>query len=193
MSSSGRAFWLSPEEVAEEYVARGRPEDALEVQRREFARRPEVPRFRALAELAERVGSLDAERARAFATLDELARQPFGSGAARIRIALAEGDIETAWEVAGDFGPGDAWQELAGALAAEFPGRAATLHQPRVDKQLAVANSSKYAEIADNLELLRDLCDRAGESEDFAAYLQGIRIRYARRPALMGQLDRRGL
>jgi uncharacterized Zn finger protein len=193
MQSGQRSFWLSPEEVVQAYVARGRTEDALDVQRGQFARQPEVPRFRALMDLAERIGSPETERTRAFATLQELARQPFGSGAPRIRIALAEGDLEGAWAVAEEFGAGDAWRELAGALVADFPGRAAALYRPWVDDALKVADTSKYPDIAATLDLMRELCSRSGAGDDFAAYLEELRSRYERRPSLMAQLDRRGL
>ncbi|KAA0024216.1 SWIM zinc finger family protein [Antrihabitans cavernicola] len=191
--STARMYWLSPEEAAEEYVARGRTEDALDIQRNEFARRSEPARFRALMELAERVGSPEVERERAYATLATLARQPFGSGAARIRIAIGEDDLETAWSVAEEFGAADSWQELAGALAKKYPGRAATLYKPRIDQALTVTDSKRYAGIADMLRQMRDLSKRAGGSAEFADYLDGIRAQYARRPALMAQLARRGL
>lgn len=191
--NNGRAYWLSPEEVVEEYLARDRVEDALEIQRKEFARRPEVPRFRALLELAQRVGSPAVEREWAYALLDAKAREPFGSGAARIQIAIAERDLEGAWQAAEAHGAGHAWRELAGALAAEYPGRAAELYQPKVDEALTVADSGKYKEIAGDLALMKGLCERSGEAEDFAAYLDGIRDRYRRRPSLMAALDRRGL
>lgn len=40
---------------------------------------------------------------------------------------------------------------------------------------------------------VRDLYERAGDSGDFAAYLQELREQYARRPSLMAALDRAGL
>lgn len=188
------AYWLDPEDVAAAYVARGRIEDALEVQRREFASSPTVRRFTILLDLVREVGrSVEAERGRCFATLEEQARAPYGSGAARIQIAIAERDLATAWEVAQELGAGHAWQELAGALAAEHPGRAAELWQPRIDESLKRANSAVYPEVARQLALVRDLCARAGESEDFGLYLDALRARYARRPALMAALARQGL
>lgn len=190
---AARTYWLSPEEVAEEFVARGRAEDALDVQRKEFSRRQEPARFRALMELAERVGSPESERERAFETLATLARQPFGSGAARIRIAIGEGDLETAWSVAEEFGAGDAWRELAGALAKNYPGRAATLYRPHIDDALRVTDSKRYAGIADMLARMRDLSKKSGDTTEFAAYVEDIRMQYARRPALMAELARRRL
>jgi uncharacterized Zn finger protein len=189
----GRSYWLDPEEVVEAFLARGRVEEALELLRKELARHPGVPRFRALMDLAERVGSVAEERAHAFAVLDEQARAPYGSGAARIQIALAERDLETAWSVALEQGPGHAWQELAGALMEDHPGRAAELYQPKIDEALKVTDSARYAGIAADLALVKTLCERSGEADDFAAYLAGIRQRYGRRPSLMAALDKHGL
>lgn len=189
----GRSYWLDPVEVVEAFLARGRVEEALELLRKELARHPGVPRFRALMDLAERVGSVAEERARAFAVLDEQARAPYGSGAARIQIALAERDLETAWSVALEQGPGHAWQELAGALMEDHPGRAAELYQPKIDEALKVTDSARYAGIAADLALVKTLCERSGEADDFAAYLAGIRQRYGRRPSLMAALDKHGL
>jgi uncharacterized Zn finger protein len=191
--SAAGASWLTPEGVAEAFVDRGRPEEALAVQRKAFAERPEVPRFRALIELAERVGSAQDERATAFELLAEKARAPYGSGAARVQIAIAERDLETAWQVAQEYGAGYAWQELAGALMADHPGRAAELHQPHIDEALKVTDSSRYVGIAAQLSLVKELCGRSGQSVEFAAYVDGIRQRYGRRPALMAAMDRHGL
>ena len=95
----GRRYWLSPDEVAEAYVARGRTEDALEVQRTAFANRPEVPRFRAL--MARGAGRRTRGGAgRAMATLEELARVPTAVRLRWSQIALAERDVDAAWAAA---------------------------------------------------------------------------------------------
>ncbi len=190
---TSRGPWLTSTEVAEAYVARDRIEDALDVLRRELLRVPQLPQWRALIDLAHRVGEGGIERARAMAALDELSRGPWGSGAPQVQIAIAEGDLDAAWDAAETFGPGHAWRELAGALARRQPARAAWLYRPWVDDQLRVTDSKRYPEIAKALAHMKKLCDRAGETEEFAAYLGTIREAYGRRPALMAELARRGL
>ena len=190
---SSRDHHVTTEEVAEAYVARGRIDDALAVHRDELNRVPQVPQWRALMDLAVRVGDVDAERVRAMAVLDELSRGPWGSGAPQIQVAIAEGDLDAAWAAAERYGPGHAWKELAGALAKSQPGRAAWLHRPWVDDELRVTDSKRYPGIAKTLAHMKKLCGRAGEDAEFAAYVASIKETYARRPSLMAELARRGL
>lgn len=191
--AGGSGYRLDPTEVAQEYLARGRTDDAVGLYRTELARRPGVASFGALLDFADQVDRRTDEREWALAKLRELATAPYGSGAALVQIALSEHDLEAAWSVAEELGAGHAWESLALALAADFPGRAAELHQPRVDEALTVTDSSRYPGIAQKLATMKSLCERSGEADDFAAYVEGIRTRYGRRPSLMKALDRAGL
>ena len=123
----------------------------------------------------------------------EVASRPHGTGALLIEIALADGDLETAWSAARDLGAGHKWRALADASKEFAPLEAAGLYREDIAQQLVVADTSRYAGIARGLSAVKDMYARAGAEADFAAYLAELRETYRRRTSLMSALDRQGL
>lgn len=192
--ASGRDYWLDPDEVAGEYLALDRVDDASGIYRAELERLRDPASFAALISFAAMVGRVDQERTWALEHLrSRAAAMSHGSGALLVRIALAEEDLDAAWGAADEFGPGDAWRVLATASAQSHPSRAARLHRAWVDEQIRVSDSSRYEGIAEALATMRDLALTAGEEAEFAGYLVDLRAQYKRRPSLMAALARRGL
>jgi hypothetical protein len=189
----GNDYWLDPVAVARTYLSLGRASDGVGVLRAEFVRRPELKTFRQLLDYAEETGDPEAERSWALAKARELATQPFGSGAVLIEIALAEGDLETAWSAARELGAGYRWKELADASRDYAPLDAAGLWRADVEKDLRYPDSQRYPDIARRLAIMRDLYTRGDAEADFATYMAELRETYKRRPALMSALDHRGL
>lgn len=186
-------FSLGAEEAARLYVGAGRPDDALQVLRRDFASRPGVTTWDALLELAGELGCEPAERLWAAAEAERLAQQPYVAGAALVQIQLSEGRLDDAWRTAERFGPGHAWEELATASADERPAAAAALYRPVVEALLVHADTSKYGAAADRLAAMRGLYATAGQPETFVAYLAELRQRYARRTSFLTALTKRHL
>jgi uncharacterized Zn finger protein len=58
---------------------------------------------------------------------------------------------------------------------------------------LVRANTKVYGNAAKALVNVRELYKRAGDADDFAAYMSELRETYARRPSLMAAFDRSGL
>jgi len=189
----GNDYWLDPTIVAGDYLSLGRGADGIAVMRSEFVRRPELKTFRQLLDYADEVGQQEAERSWALAKSLELAAQPFGSAAVLVEIALAEGDLETAWSAARELGAGYQWKKLADASADFAPLEAAALWRQDIEEDLTHPDSKLYADIAERLAKMRDLYHRAGAEDDFVMYLSELRKTYRRRPALMSALDRQGL
>jgi len=187
-------FWLDPAEVADAYLAADRVEDAISVLRRNFAWRPGNKAFSLLLRYAESLGLRAEERDWALATATELAgSNQFSNGAVLVELALAEGDLTAAWAAAEQFGPGHQWRQLAVASEPEHPRQAADLHLGQLEEKLRHPDSAMYPEIAEMLTRMKRLYERAGDREDFAVLITQVRASYARRPALMSALDRRGL
>ena len=184
---------LSTDEVARDLLGRGREDDAVAVHRSAVLRATDVRPVQALLDVAAALGRGEREREWVLAALRERAAGPHGDGALLVQLALVDRDLPAAWAAADELGPGRAWQTLANASTNEFPGRAARLHRERLEATLAVARADTYPDVAATLVHVGRLMERAGEQQEFAAYVASIRDRFARRPALMAALDRRGL
>lgn len=190
-------FALDPVHVAEDYLERERTDDAVAVLRTEVthrgARGGAADAARDLFVFADRIGRGDSERLWVDGELRRLARDRFGSGATLIELALADSDLEAAWSAAEEYGAGHAWEALTLASVESYPSRAADLRQVRVEKDLQITNSKLYPGIAMALTTIRDLRRRAGQENEFVAFMNEIRSTYDRRPSLMSALDRRHL
>lgn len=187
-------YWLDPMEVATTYRHVGRVDDALDVLSSAFAQSPGTSTFRHLVDFAAQVNRGDEMRGWALTKAREQASHPHSNGAALIEIALAESDLDAAWEAAERFGAGHQWQKLAEASAHVRPLGAAGLYRHGIDTDLAAGPNTKlYPGIARRLAIMKDLHTAGGRPEDFAAYLASIRNTYARRPSLMKALDAQGL
>lgn len=193
------SYWLDPTDVADEYLAAGRDEDALVVLRENFVRTHGLESFQLLMKFADRLGRGAVERGRAMAKARELATEhPFSNsavsnGAVLVEIALAEKDLDAAWKASDTFGPGHQWRQLSAKSETTYPRRAADLFLGGLEKDLRYPNSKIYPEIAKTLAHMRGLYERAGDHLDFAELMSGLRASYANRPALMKALDRRRL
>ena len=189
----GNDFWLAPDDVARTYLALGRVDEAVRAMRGEFLRAPSAATFKALVDFAAPLDRGDSERQWALDQARERATEPFGSGGVLVEIALREGDLDTAWQAARDYGPGHLWQPLSDASASTYPREAADLYLPGLQEDLRFADTQKYAGIAQRLARMRDLYHAAGDVEDFAELISEVRETYGRRPSLMAALDRRQL
>jgi uncharacterized Zn finger protein len=191
--ATANEFWLDPKEIARTYLAINRTDDAIAVLRADFTQRADLASFRQLLDVAEECGRREAERSWALEKALELASRPYGDGALLVDIALADGDLETAWSAARELGAGHKWRALADASKDYAPREAAALYRADVEKDLQYADTSKYADIARRLAAMQDLFARAEAKEEFDAYLAELRETYRRRRSLMSALERQGL
>lgn len=189
----GNEYWLSPEDVARTYIELGRIDDAVGALRTDFVRQPSVGAYRALLDFAAGLDRADTERGWAMEHAHQLATDRFAAGAVLVQLLLSDGDIEGAWQAAERYGPGPAWRELAVRGAQARPVEAADLYRPQLAKDLRHPNSKLYPDIAARMSIMAELYEKGGRSEDFAAFIVGIRQDFGRRPALMKALDAAGL
>lgn len=193
-SDDGNDFDLAPDDAADTYMDQGRVEDALALLRDGFRRQPGAAAQRRLLRIAERVGRQDAERAWALGTAREHATQPHGTGAALVDVALADADLDAAWQAAEEFGAGEQWRQLVDASMQARPLDAAALLRAQVDEALTGrADSRIYPGVTSELLRIRALHTAGGDRQGFVDYLAQLRSAYARRPSLIKQLDAAGL
>lgn len=187
----GVAEAIVPSLVAEMYLAAGRAGDAIDVLTRVFQRRFDVASYRLLLETAAAAGREDDVRAHAR----KLASASAGARAdgRLVKLLLADEDLDAAWEVADDYGPGNAWRELAQASEEEAPVRSADLYRPALADALQVADTKRYPMIAQMLATRHRLYHAAGLGAEIDAEIRGVRAAYRRRTSLMAAMDKANL
>lgn len=154
-----------------------------------FQREPNVTSYRILVGFAARLDTQDTERDR---TLAQVRKKAMASrnGTLLVQLLLSDGDLDGAWAVADDIGPGSAWEVLAKAAADTHPARAADLYRPRLADLLSVAKTGYYPQVAEILTTMRWLYVAAGSGDAFDDEIRALRVTYKRRTSLMKELDR---
>ncbi len=185
-------FWIGARDAAATYLDIGRPEDALGVLRRLFRGSPSRRTYAALLWGAQRAGTVEQERRAAWDYAADRAERA-GSGALLVDLALEEGDVERAWALAEEHGPGQSWPVLAAAVEDARPDRAADLYEAELPTVLGPADRRSYKQAAGDLQRIRDLRRSAGQEEAFTELLGQVREQHRRRPAFLSILDRSGL
>ncbi len=192
VSIEGNQFWVGAQDAAATYLDIGRPEDALAVLRSIFRANPSRRTYAVLVWGAERAGTAEQERRAAWDYAAERAKRT-GSGALLVDLALEEGDVERAWALADEHGPGPSWPALAAAVEDARPDRAADLYEADLATVLGPADRRSYKQAARQLQRIRDLRRSAGQAEAFNELLSQVREQHRRRPAFLTILDRAGL
>ncbi|MEW6048356.1 MAG: DUF6880 family protein [Bacillota bacterium] len=205
--------WRLRDFVADEYHRLGRHDDAVALVWAAFA---ETPGFRAYQELrkhAERGGQWFEWRDRALKVARERLGAADGAGARRrvafdagwpvftdswggsvelVRILLAEGLVEEAWERARrDACPQGLWLELASRREREHPGDAVKVYQACAELLIAQTHNAAYEEAAELVKRIRGLMGRMGREEDFREYLTALRASHGRKRNLRRLLPER--
>ncbi|MGO1544104.1 MAG: SWIM zinc finger family protein [Gulosibacter sp.] len=188
----GNTYWLDAEEVVSWLDQDGRQEEALQLLRDLWNRRPEIHNYRALMKYATKLEVGDEEHSRIRTVLEDRAQQA-DNGREVIETALEDDDLDWAWSAAERWGAGHMRRRLADASASTRPDQAAALYREELDDFLRTANTRSYPLVAEILLRMRAGYASAGAVEDADAYIAQLRETYARRPALLRELDRNGL
>jgi uncharacterized Zn finger protein len=184
-------YHVSTETAASMYQAVNRRDEAIAVRRDAFTRHAGRSTFAALLEAGRLAGRRDAERDWALAEVARQAAGDYGSGAAMIDIALAEGDAQRALQAARRFGAGGMWRALADACAHTMPAAAAELYQSQISELLERADTRNYRTAVQYLGKVRELFAAMDQLPAFDVYLERIRDANRRRPSFIALLDRR--
>lgn len=142
---------------------------------------------RALAALQDRVGERRTE--------DQSPRSIVSATPASvlIEILLYEGDIETAWAAAAEYGCEQRlWLTLARAREPTHPLDSVPVYEREALAQIDTKKNGGYRNAVDYLERIRRLAIAGGEPQRFDRLLVAVRVKHKPKRNLMALLDKKG-
>jgi uncharacterized Zn finger protein len=176
--------------LRDEYRGRGRAADAYQHSIAAFAERPSLETYR---ELATDAGVVCDWKERREWALSRLRNQMHDAPASSkrpwlherglselVRVFLWEGNLDAAWDVAGEGGciP-QLWLELAAHRRAEHPEDTLAVYRRHVEDVIAGKDKRAYAEAAHLIDdTIRTLFGECGRPGDFGAYVDDVRARH---------------
>lgn len=190
--------------LADEYAARRRHGEALDLLWANFADAPGLAAYQELKKLAEKAKAWPDWRERALALLRERAakatslpkaRWPpfdFGGGAASqlVEILLWEKKVEEAWASARQHGCSeDLWLRLANAREPSHPEDSLAVYQRQAESVLQQASQRGYEIAVARLKQVRDVMTRLGKTGELATYLASVRLAHKRKRNFLKLLD----
>jgi uncharacterized Zn finger protein len=193
--------------LSELHAEAGRGMQALELERAQFSRAPDLARYRRLHHRAEAEDCWSKERPQALTRIREhiagrqkAQRDRRQSAWARpvdhsllVEVLLWEGNADEAWAQAQSGGCSEQlWLRLADARAVEHPADALDVHRRHLETVLQPADNRSYDAVVSVLRTIRPLLVRLERSDEFGALVASIRAEYKRRRNLMQRLDRAG-
>jgi uncharacterized Zn finger protein len=188
--------------AAEVHDRAGRPGMAADLSWQQFTAEPNLQDYQRLQAFSTAAGDWPERRARALELLGSLPPQTELTSAAvawpqpaghtvLVEVLLWEGDVDAAWAAAQHGGcRRSQWLTLARARASQHPADAIPVLQREVRWTLNGANRAAYKAAAQLAAELESYAERAGSSQDFAAWIRQVRGENLRRPALQDEFDR---
>lgn len=184
--------------VALRYAQAGRMDDLLALRRARFLAEMTVSHYELLREAAQRNGVWAQERERAMAVLrEDLAKQgpkaQFGMGPVMIDILVAEGDHESAWEVAQKASSEPQRLKLAALIRAQRPTEALEVYRTALARLRGQTGEDVYHRALEMLQGIKACHELLGRQAEFDAYLHEFRRDQRRKRNLIRLLDAAGL
>lgn len=184
--------------VALRYAQAGRMDDLLALRRGRFLAEMTVSHYELLRESAQRNGVWAQEREGAMAVLrEDLAKQgpkaQFGMGPVLIDILAAEGDYESAWEVAQKASSEPQRLKLAALIRAQRPTEALEVYRTALARLRGQTGEDVYHRALELLHGIKACHELLGRQAEFDAYLNEFRRDQRRKRNLIRLLDAAGL
>ncbi len=187
--------------AADEYHRLKRHDEAMALSWESYSEHPQLEAYQSLKAHADRAGQWPKWRAKAVELLQagfEEARrkpqQPWSrpDKSALVEILLSEKDAEAAWKEAKNGGcRPEHWLKLAALRESEHPRDAMLVYRDEIKRLLDNAGySPDYTAVVRLVRHVRELMNRIGREEEFAAYLNELRTVYKRKRNLMKMLER---
>lgn len=187
----------------EEYLTRGRPNEAMNLAWAEFTDSPYEHKFQELRKSAERIGQWPTWREEAVEFLRERAagerrdkkQEEWGWGhqphvQALVEVLLAQGEPDRAWQEAqGAQLPAEVWLRLAQAREKTHPADAVVVYRRHAERLMTGATGKRYEQVVRYLLRVGRLMTTLGQAEQFGRYLAGFRAQHKRKWSLMRLLD----
>lgn len=184
--------------VALRYAQAGRMDDLLALRRDRFLAEMTVSHYELLREAAQRNGVWAEEREGAMAVLrEDLAKQgpkaQFGMGPVLIDILIAEGDHESAWEVAQKASSEPQRLKLAALIRTQRPTEALDVYRTALARLRGQTGEDVYHRALELLQGIKACHAVLGRQAEFDAYLHEFRRDQRRKRNLIRLLDAAGL
>lgn len=170
----------------------GRPDDAVQIRRDQFAQHPTATAYRALVATS---ATIEADHPAPWALailIERVARQPaFASELFDVLLSLGRAD--EAWQLGQEHRStlGDQqWLKLLEQRRTSHPADVVAPCQEMVERHiLNSADKYRYRRAVALLPALRDAYAKAGDPAAFTSYLGELRARHTRRPTFLKTLE----
>jgi uncharacterized Zn finger protein len=186
--------------LAGAYHRKKRDDEAITLAWEYFTLHPDLDAYKRLQRNAGRATAWQTWREKALSHLRaELARPDrsratWHTGAGHtllVEIFLHEGDSDAALAEAKAGGcTRAAWIQLARAREKDHPHDAAAIYRDSIDGIVSQANNRAYDEAAALAGKIKALMQRAGQTEEFVAWLEALRERHKAKRNLMKRIER---
>ncbi|MHB1530373.1 MAG: SWIM zinc finger family protein [Acidiferrobacteraceae bacterium] len=188
--------------LADEYSRRGRHEEAIGLTWERFQQQPALASYQCLKTCTKRAGTWNDWRTKALAWLHEGFLNAGKHDRRRgvwmsrdhsllVEIFLWEGDSDAALAEAKTGSCGESlWFSVAEAREAKHPEDAVAIYHARLDGIVKQANKRAYDQAAALVAKIRTLMQRAKQEEEFAAWLDTVRLKHKAKRNFMQRLDR---
>ena len=189
-------YWVQPGRAVDLYLEAGRGGDAFGFARDLFHSNPRPATLDFLLATAERLGRREEELDSALAWIDG---QDWRTGDTAIVLALHLGDVDGAWAAADRWGVDRVWASLADVEPQPRPDDAIELYRRDIERTLLKTgrpSARRAAAEAVRMRLIAaaaDARDGGARAEALAAWVDGLRRTYHRRPTVGQEFDREGL
>ena len=189
--------------LAEEYHRRKRPDAAMALIWKEFTEGPNLHNYEALKKHADRAKDWPAWREQALGFVrqqiaagvkDSQKRRPSWDcrpdHSLLVEIYLWEKELELAWREAQAGGCDERlWLQLAEKRAKDHPEDVLPIYRRQIEPTVNQKNNAAYEEAVKYLRIMRDLMNRLGRSDEFAAHLASIRAAHKPKRNFMKLLE----
>ena len=186
--------------LADAYHREKRDDEAIALAWEHFTAHPRLDAYQRLAKCAGRAKAWKTWREKALAHIRTELKRPDRKGGPwhwtgaghtlLVEIFLHEGDSDAALAEAKAGGcTGRAWSQLAQARENDYPQDAAAIYRNSIDGIIDHKHNRAYDEAAELAGKIKTLMQRAGQKEEFAAWLEALRVKHKAKRNFMQRIE----
>jgi len=186
--------------LADAYHREKRDEEAIALAWEYFIGHPRLDAYLRLAKCAGRAKAWKTWRDKALVHIRTELKHPDRKGGAwhwtgaghtlLVEIFLHEGDSDAALAEAKSGGcAGSAWTQIAQARQKDHPQDAAAIYRNAIDAIIDHKHNRAYDEAAELAGKIKALMQRAGQKEEFAAWLEALRLKHKAKRNFMQRIE----
>lgn len=180
-------YWVALDDAVNMLAENGREEEALGLAWSLFTKSPSVHTLNGLKRTEKRLGTPESMVDLAWMWIDS---QTWETGDVAIEIALAQRDVEKAWEAADRWGAGRNARRLADLDPQPRPAAALAIYRELLKDALVPTGRKEASIVVSMLKKMRKLAKQSGELTELDNDIKAMRVIYHRRPTLIAALDK---